>query len=51
MFEISLDKYREQMNLIQEKKASEVTIDNVEGKKQRSKKGFSGDSTEETYEA
>lgn len=51
MFEISLDKYREQMNLIQEKKASEVTIDNVEGKKQRSKKGFSGDSIEETYEA
>lgn len=51
MFEISLDKYREQMNLIQEKKASEVTIDNVEGKKQRSKKGFSGDPAEETYEA
>jgi hypothetical protein len=42
IFEISKDKYREQMNAIQDKKSDEVQIDNVSlgGKKQRSKKGF-----------
>jgi hypothetical protein len=53
MFEISKDTYRERMNLIQEKKAGEVTMDNVgdapSGKKQRSKKGFVPE--EDTYEA
>jgi hypothetical protein len=57
MFEISKDKYREQMNLVQEKKAGEVTMDNVGessgGKKQRSKRGFKGDDKpeDELYEA
>jgi hypothetical protein len=56
MFEISKERYREQMNLVQEKKADEVNMDTVSdgsssGKKQRSKRGFKGDPTEETYEA
>lgn len=53
MFAISKESYRAQMNLVQEKKADEVTIDNIETpKKQRSRKGFKGDDpTEETYEA
>jgi hypothetical protein len=54
MFEISKDTYRERMNLVQEKKAEEVTMDNVGdassgGKKQRSKKGFNPEN--DTYEA
>jgi len=53
MFEISKDTYRERMNLVQEKKAEEVPMDNVgdapSGKKQRSKKGFVPE--EDTYEA
>ena len=53
MFEISKDRYRECMNLVQEKKAEEVTMDNIgdapSGKKQRSKKGFKPE--EDTYEA
>lgn len=42
IFEISKEKYREQMNAVQDKKSEEVQIDNVpmNGKKQRSKKGF-----------
>ena len=58
MFPIGKEKYREQMNLVQEKKADEVEIDNVDvgapvpGKKQRSKKGFKGeDPMKNTYEA
>jgi replicative DNA helicase len=56
MFEISKERYREQMNLVQEKKADEVNMDTVSdgsssGKKQRSKRGFKGDPVEETYEA
>jgi len=53
MFEISKDRYREAMNLVQEKKASEVSLDNVQApapKKGRSKKPFIGDDVE-TYEA
>lgn len=53
MFEISKDRYREAMNLVQEKKASEVSLDNVQApaaKKGRSKKPFVGDDVE-TYEA
>jgi replicative DNA helicase len=52
MFEISKDRYREAMNLVQEKKASEISLDNVEApaKKGRSKKPFKGDDIE-TYEA
>jgi hypothetical protein len=54
MFEISKEKYREQMNLVQEKKADEVNIDTVDGMnapKKRSKKGFKGDAIDDTYEA
>jgi len=58
MFAITKEKYREQMNLVQEKKADEVTMDNIDtgapqpGKKQRSKRGFKGDDPlEDTYEA
>ena len=53
MFEISTEKYRERMNLVQAQKTAEIMVDNVESpKKQRSKKGFSGDDTsEETFEA
>lgn len=54
VFEISKEKYREQMNLVQEKKAADVNIDNVNvgDKKQRSKKGFKGDPIDDaTYEA
>lgn len=55
MFEISKERYREQMNLVQEKKADEVNMDTVgepSGKKQRSKRGFKGnDALENTYEA
>ena len=55
MFEISKERYRESMNLVQEKKADEVNMDTVgepSGKKQRSKKGFKGDEVlENTYEA
>lgn len=55
MFEISNERYREKMNLVQEKKAEEVNMDTVEapsGKKQRSKKGFKGDDPlENLYEA
>jgi hypothetical protein len=43
MFQISDESYRSSMNLVQEKKASDVMVDNVkkgEGKKQRSKSGF-----------
>jgi len=40
IFEISKDKYREAMNMIQDKKSSEVTFDNVPGNKQRSRRGF-----------
>lgn len=55
MFSISKETYRERMNLVQEKKADEVDIDNISsqpGKKQRSKRGFKGDdAAEDTYEA
>ena len=54
MFEISKERYRECMNLVQEKKAEEVTMDNVgdapSGKKQRSRKGFTPED-EESYDA
>lgn len=49
MFEISNEKYRSQLNLIQEKKASEVKLDNIPEKK-KSKKKFQ-DPTDNTYEA
>lgn len=57
MFAISKEHYRTQMNLVQEKKAEDVQLDNIDvgkpaGKKQRSKRGFKGDDpAEETYEA
>jgi hypothetical protein len=57
MFSISKEHYRTQMNLVQEKKAEDVQLDNIDvgksaGKKQRSKRGFKGDDpAEETYEA
>jgi len=54
MFQISKEQYRERMNLVQEKKAEEVTIDNVTDSKkgQRSRRGFKGDSIDDaTYEA
>ena len=56
MFEISKERYREKMNLVQEKKAEEVNMDTVEsssGRKQRSKKGFKGDedALDNLYEA
>lgn len=53
LFPISDEKYREQLNLVQSKKAAEVTLDNVDKNKtkQRSKKGFVGDPIEDTYEA
>lgn len=54
LFPISNEKYREQMNLVQVKKAGEVGLDNVGGdskKKQRSKKGFVGDPVDDTFEA
>jgi len=55
MFSISKESYRERMNLVQEKKADEVTLDNIDlsnGKKQRSKRGFKGDDPlDNTYEA
>lgn len=55
MFEISNERYREKMNLVQEKKAEEVNMDTVEapsGKRQRSRKGFKGDDPlENLYEA
>lgn len=54
LFEITKDRYREKMNLVQEKKAEEVSMDNVEApqKKQRSKKGFvEADDQENNYEA
>jgi len=52
MFEISNDSYRSKMNLIQSKKASEVTMDNV-GSKKKSKKKLSSedDLPEDTYQA
>ena len=40
IFEISKDKYREAMNMIQDKKSSEIVFDAVPGNKQRSRKGF-----------
>ena len=53
MFEISKERYRECMNLVQEKKAEEVTMDNVgdapSGKKQRSRKGFTPEDEESYY--
>lgn len=53
MFEISKQAYASQMNLIQEKKAGDVVLDNIEPgkKKQRSKRGFKEDAAESTYEA
>jgi replicative DNA helicase len=55
MREITNEDYRSAMNLVQDKKASEVSIDNVgdsqPAKKGRSKRGFQGDPIEETYEA
>jgi replicative DNA helicase len=56
MFEISQDTYRQRMNLVQEKKAEEVSVDNVaapqqQQKKQRSKRGFSEQPEDNTYEA
>ena len=55
MFEISKERYREQMNLVQEKKADEVNMDNVAEsptRKQRSKRGFKGDDpVDNLYEA
>ena len=52
MFAISNERYRQQMNLVQEKKMTDVSVDNVSsGKKQRSKSGFKGDPLENTYEA
>ena len=41
------------MNLIQDKKAGDVVLDNIEPgkKKQRSKRGFKEDAAESTYEA
>jgi replicative DNA helicase len=51
MFEVSKEHYREAMNLVQEKKAEEVSIDNVEAPKKRSK-GLKAKSEEENnYEA
>jgi len=58
MFSITNDKYRDQMNAVQTKKADEVSLDNIDvgspqpGKKQRSKRGFKGDDPmENSYEA
>lgn len=49
MFQITKETYRQKMNLVQEKKAEDVTIDNVETPKkgQRSKRGFKGDPIDE----
>lgn len=51
MFAITKEKYREQMNLVQEQKAKDVEIDNIptSEKKQRSKKGFKADPEIDTY--
>lgn len=52
MFAISNEKYKEQMNTIQQKKTNELTMDNIDvGKKQRSKRGFKGDPLDDTFEA
>jgi replicative DNA helicase len=50
MFEISKQVYASRMNLIQEKKASEVVLDNVQEKKKRTR-GFQENKAESTYEA
>lgn len=50
LFPISNEKYRMQMNLVQDKKAGEVTLDKIDIKpKQRSKNGFKP-VEEDTYE-
>lgn len=45
MFSISKEQYKEKMNLVQQKKSEDITLDNVDygSKKQRSKRGFKGD--------
>lgn len=51
MFAISNEKYREQMNLVQSKKADEVQMDNINPGVKKKKKAFQGDPEPEMFEA
>jgi hypothetical protein len=48
MFAISIDKYKNSMNMVQEKKAADISMDSVDsGKKKERKQAIKGDNPED----